>query len=209
MLDLTDYYNVSLKESLDLRNQNDTLSELPTGVQKLAGRWFDVRGVICLEGRNAESAGNGLPPEVDGIPVGRKCQSLHFLHGARGSGDLTQMMIGSYVLHYADGEKETLNVHEKRDVLPWHWGQKGPMETYPLKDIRASSPTNGMPQFDRLGWGEVAWVGSNPVAQASYDCLRLFVRSWANPRPGQEIQSIDFVAAGRPVQPFLLAITVE
>jgi hypothetical protein len=55
---------------------------------------------------------------------------------------------------------------------------------------------------------DLAWVGSNPAAQAKNALLCLFKRTWENPHPDKKITSIDLYANSNST-PFVLAITVQ
>jgi hypothetical protein len=56
---------------------------------------------------------------------------------------------------------------------------------------------------------QVAWTGSNPVADQYQASVRLFMRTYDNPRPEVEVVSVDFVSKLTPAAPFLVAMTVE
>lgn len=119
---------------------------------------------------------------VAGIPIRRKFSRLQVLHSADwGEGDGTK--IGAFILHYADGEQVELPIRFGEDVRDW-WGDS----------IDATRAT-------------VAWTGprlSDPNA-----LVRLFKRTWDNPRPEVEVQGLDFASTGTECAPFLVALTVE
>jgi hypothetical protein len=77
-IDLTDYYNAGLTTKWHGKTAENTLAELPRGVQQLAGVAFDVRGLIQL-GSDSEQS-RGFPQEVGQIKVGRPVRRFHFLH---------------------------------------------------------------------------------------------------------------------------------
>ncbi len=55
----------------------------------------------------------------------------------------------------------------------------------------------------------VAWTGSNAAVMASNGSLRLCKRTWDNPHPEVEVESIDFTSTGTKCAPFLIALTLE
>ncbi len=192
LIDLSGKYNGLLTERWHPETGNEALAEnhlgaLPRGVQALGGVEFDVRGVIQLDGLQAQFAGADFPREVKGIRVGQKCRRLHFLHGTgwRGEDGAT---IGRYVLHYAGGQTADLPILYGVDVRDWWVSSSEP------KDAKSAA---------------IVWTGSNPAADAMGTSLRLFKRTYDNPKPDLEIESLDFVSALSDSAPFLIAATVE
>lgn len=53
--------------------------------------------------------------------------------------------------------------------------------------------------------GKVVWRGSTPLAREWNMSLRLYVSSWANPRPGVDVTSIDHLSELAAPAPFLVA----
>ena len=192
LVDLTGKYNALLTEQWHpdvpgLPAGANHLGSLPRGIQKLGGIEFDVRGVIQLTGTLAESAGAAFPEAQTGIKLGRKCQRLHFLQ-ATGWQAEDGKVIGRYVLHYAGGETASLNVVYGADALDW-WNAGA--EAKPPKSAT------------------VAWTGSNPAADAVGGSLRLFKRTYDNPKPGLTVETLDFISTKAESAPFLVALTVE
>jgi hypothetical protein len=105
LIDLTSHYNAALGENwMDPRDARDHLGELPTGVQRLAGTEFDVRGLIQVEQECRKH-----PPQVKGIQVGQPCRRLHFLHAARNAALLEDgLEIGRYIVHLANGAQQEI-----------------------------------------------------------------------------------------------------
>ena len=126
----------------------------------------------------------GRPTSVAGISIHRKFARLHVLHGT-GWSEADGTKIGAYVLHYADGRQSELPILYGEDVRDW-WLADDAKET-----TRAA----------------VAWSGPKPDAPTVV--LRLYKRTWDNPRPDVEVESIDFLATETRCTPFLLAITTE
>jgi hypothetical protein len=143
--------------------------------------------VIQLTGTQADAAGASFPESQTGIKLGRKCKRLHFLQAAGWQAEEGKV-IGKYVLHYAGGETASLNIVYGTDTLDW-W--KGAAET---KSPQAAT---------------VVWTGSSPAADAVGFSLRLFKRTYDNPKPDLAIETLDFVSTKAESAPFLVALTVE
>ncbi len=103
LLDLTSYYNSSLKEA--------GLGSLPQGVQAFSRAAFDIRGLIQLAGAEPSER----PAAVTGIGVHSKAERIDFLEGASGiAADGT--VIGEYLLHYANNETRQIPLVYSRNV---------------------------------------------------------------------------------------------
>jgi WD40 repeat protein/tRNA A-37 threonylcarbamoyl transferase component Bud32 len=190
-LDLTSAYNGHLETGWVPHDFFESFEgdgvPVPQGVVELAGVTWDVRGVVSV-GRTLSTpyikwlAGR----EVKGIPVGRRCRELHFLHGCLFSPE-GEGSAGDYVLTYSDGTTE---------LLPLRFGQD-------IGDLEAGHPkatcTNG----------QVAWEGWDPQGRNGRRRLRLYRRTWENPHPDKEILSFDLRAVGGGAVPFVVAVTVE
>jgi WD40 repeat protein/serine/threonine protein kinase len=188
-IDLSRHYNLSLQDSLDQRSNRDSFSELQAGLQMLGGASFDVRGLLHLNGQGVERDGQAYPEIVTGVRVGRKCQRLHFLQATSGRASRGER-VGSYVLHYADGQRQELPVLFGRDTGEWYfWGI--PYGT--------TEP----------GAAVVAWTGRNSWAARHEASICLYKSVRENPRPAVELVSIDFVSSMSEAAPFLAALTVE
>ena len=192
LVDLTGKYNAVLAEQWHpdangLPSGGNHLVTLPHGVQNLGGTDFDVRGVIQLTGTQAEFAGGAFPESQPGIKIGQKCKQLKMLH-ATGWSTEDGTTVGRYVLHYAGGGQGTLNIVYGVDTRDWWYSSNEPKE--------AKSAT-------------IVWSGSNPATEAAGSTLRLFKRTYDNPKPDLMIESIDFVSTQSESAPFLIAVTLE
>ncbi|WP_166831119.1 leucine-rich repeat domain-containing protein [Thalassoroseus pseudoceratinae] len=145
--------------------------------------------MIQLAGKRAPE----WPDSVEGIPVGKKATHIHFLHGtgwgSPGVADGT--VLGHYKVHYEDDTSKQVPIVYGEDLRDW----------WQLGDTSKASRA------------EIAWTGVN---DASKDFrgqrveLRLFVRSWENPKHDVKIDSIDFVSLNNTVSsPFNIAMTLE
>jgi WD40 repeat protein len=189
LLDLSAHYNAALTETWlpvgEATSGND-LSSLPRGVQRFGGVEFDVRGIIQLSGGALENLGGRFPTEVDAIPVGRPCRKIHFLHGA-GWSARAGTHIGSYTVHYADGESRDIKIVFGQNVREWLASPAAPMMT----------------------GGAVAWEGSNQAGRTLGLTVRVYQMTWLNPRPAVEVRQIRFKSTMENPAPFLIAITTE
>jgi hypothetical protein len=176
------------------QDHDDDLSELATDLVTLGGVEFDIRGVIQLRraeplDKPAEMAAADDPVRVEGIHIDQEGTQLRLLLGTvQPEADGT--VIGSLVLHYADGETRSLDIAYGRDVREWWYD--------PAKGDTGAT--------DRA---RVVWTGENPVVHERGQRLRLFLDARENPRPGVAIASFDFVSALTHSAPFLIAVTVE
>jgi len=187
LLDLTDFYNASLRENWH-GGTAGSLGALSNGVQTLRGIAFDTRGVVQLAGR--ELVNRVYPHEVTGIPARQKCRAIHFLHGT-GWSEVQAKQIAYYVVHYADGQLRYVPVLYGQEVCDWV-----PRETNP----------------EQVAGSVVAWEGAACDEAAGVSMAqkrRLFLTTWRNPRQEVEVQSIDFISSLTASAPFLVAITLE
>jgi hypothetical protein len=189
LLDLSAHYNAALTDTwlpVGGSAPGHDLSALPHGVQRFGGVEFDVRGIIQLSSSELESLGGKFPRLVTGIQVGRRCRKIHFLHGA-GWSARAGTHIGSYIVHYADGESREIKILFGQNVREW---------------LAPAAP-------QLITGAAVAWEGSNEVSRALGLSVRLYQMTWHNLRPEVEVQRVDFKSAMENPAPFLIAITLE
>jgi hypothetical protein len=186
MVDLTAYYNGALDDTWQAGGlANNHLGDLPRGLQEFGSVRFDVRGVVQLSGNLAEQQlGVRFPRTVEGIRVARQGERLHFLH-ACGWPATQGAQVGTYVVHYANGQQQQVPINYGKDVLDW-WLNQG---------------TDGTSV-------NVVWRGRNNASPDGPQ-IGVFKTTWINPRPEQEIATIDYRSSMTDAAPFLIAITVE
>jgi hypothetical protein len=161
---------------------NNTLANLPKGVQEFEGIPFDVRGVVQLSGRQAGQQLNvQFPKSVEAIAVGRKAAKLAFLH-ACGWPSEPGTVVGKFLVHYANGESREIPILYGEDVLDWWTAADG----------------NSTPR--------VAWSGENK-ANPNGPPKSIYVTVWNNPLPDVEIKAVDYVSSMSESAPFLIALT--
>jgi WD40 repeat protein len=189
IISLSGFYHGTLTNELHAVSGND-LRALSPGIQTLAGVQFDLRGFVALSSSEYKKAhpANTAPLQVTNIPVNLLVSRLHFLHGT-GWKEPNGMVIGFYVLRYADGQTAYLPLVYGRDLRDW-WNETPGKNAPALRDI-------------------VAWSGENVAATKTGAVLQLYKFTCENPRPAVRIKSIDFVSAMTKCAPFLIAITVE
>lgn len=170
------------------------ISSLPQGEQRFRGvdfklndfRMADVPTVVAL-------AGSGSPvqdKELKGVPVGAKADALFFLHAYHpgrqvqrfddryesilASGRAQEQLLTlefpkvlEYVVNYADGRAETVEVRWRKSIGPW---------------ISVAEP-------DDMVGALVAWRAA--AAQDAGGFLAVYAMQWNNPRPDVEIESVD------------------
>ncbi len=192
LIDLSRFYNASFVDGKSWQNDSaDNLRTLPRGPQVFAGSQFDVRGIVQLA---RSGSGTNWPEQVAGITVGCKCRCLNFLHAADFFADSTrgQLQIGSYRVHYANGQQNEIPIIYGEDVRDWHQS---------ARDVSLEA-SHAM----------IAWTGWNPRVwedSATGTSLRLFKSTWQNPAPDVVVTNIDFISAMKSAAPFLVAITAE
>jgi hypothetical protein len=182
-VDLTEYYNAALLQTWHPGMPNNSLDMLPPGLLQLADVVFDVRGIIQLSGIDLRKAGGRYPEQINGIRVGKSCRQLHFLHAA-GWHSPEGTRLGSYIVHYADGQEFVIPIVYGEDVRDWNGSNDMSTET----------------SRSQIVWSAINNAGLH---------VRLFKTTWINPMPEKEIVSIDYTSTMVNAAPFLIAITAE
>ena len=186
LIDLSAWYNATLKDGRANQGPNGNFASLPTGVQTLAGTEFDIRGLIQLRSSTRYIA--PYPPRIEGIRVGLRCSKLHFLQNTLfGMQAPSGLKIGAYVVHYADGDTLAVPLRIGENILDWWIGAK-------------SLPG---------GTTVLAWDETNPYNPQLKGRVHLNKFTWENPRPDVEVTSLDFICDGKAPAPFVVAITAE
>jgi serine/threonine protein kinase/WD40 repeat protein/tetratricopeptide (TPR) repeat protein len=192
LIDLSSVYASSLSRVEFLQGGDDPLSELPVGVQNLAGTDFDVRGIVCrLEQTYGHRPYNRIKPIT--IPVNLHCRALHFLQSAAYASyqDQDGMSAGKYIVHYVDQQTREIPILMGKHLLDWFY--------YHSQPVAATQ-------------APIVWAGLNERAQKSQVFIRLFSMIWTNPSPDLEIKSIDAEfgnASFSMLKPFLIALTAD
>jgi hypothetical protein len=159
------------------------MREFKTGERRFGGVPFKIlpspKSVVVLK---SVHRGKGDLPEKVAIPIGRKFDTLFFLHAGAWFGGGSQF---KYVVHYADGKDVEIPVNGQ-NMKDW---TAEPVARFPLEEGTFSTvaQTVKVPQFGRGSVYRMEW--SAPLDR----------------RP-VEIKSIEFIGDGRTV-PVLLGIT--
>jgi hypothetical protein len=187
LIDLTAHYHGALTETWHKGGlANNSLANLPSGIQTFGGVQFDVRGVVQLSGRApAQLLSVRFPKAIEGIAVEQSAKTIHFLHAA-GWASPIGTVIGHYVVHYTDGQAHEIPIVYGEDVRDW-WTQ-----------------ANEAGQ----GSAEPVWSGPNTTSPDGPK-VSLYVTSWFNPLPDQTIKCIDFQSTMEHAAPFVVAITLD
>ena len=185
LVDLSAYYNAALGQDWHGGPPGNNLSSLPCGVQRFNGIDFDVRGLIQL--RSEPPARIDYPERVIGIKVDQRCTRMHFLQAAVSAASSAKgEEIGRYIVHYANGRQESILLLIGENVADW-WNLDAPAPRV----------------------AAMAWTGANDASDQVGRGIQLFKSTWDNPAPDDTVTSIDFLSAGKPAAPFLVALTLE
>lgn len=180
LIDLSDHLSSRLDEPLTLLDlTRQSLRPLPPGHATLAGTEFDVRGLVLLRSALLNA---DYPTQCVGIPIMQLCGRLHFLH-ATDVPEAEGNRVASYIVHYADGQSLEIPVLFGRDTGAFLLEEDPADSAQPL----------------------VAWRHTTPNALT----LQLYKMTWANPRRGVAVESIDVLSQMTRAAPFLVAITAE
>jgi hypothetical protein len=159
---------------------------LKTGERKFGGVPFRIlpapRSVVVLHSGNRTP---GTLPDRVTIPVGRKLDTLFFLHASAWTPD-DGREIFRYVLHYKDGQNVTLIV-DSRCLSDW---ARKPVSRFPYEEGTFSTVAETVP-VERFGQGSI------------------YRMEWSAPteRRSVEIESLEFANTRQIAVPVLLGIT--
>jgi hypothetical protein len=178
MLDLTSFYTTVLPGQT-FRLPPDWPA-LDPGTHTWEGIKFDVRGMA--------EAQNEPEGKVFGLPVGKKCSEIAFLHGGHFAFEKTDI-ISQFVVHFANGHAETIPIVCGKDV--------------PLRHRSHNAHEINLATTNSVVWAER--ILSDGTHQPE---LIFYIKKWNNPTPEETVATIDFVNTSMYVDPFVAAITV-
>jgi hypothetical protein len=196
-INLKPYVNCKLTDPLaDQPTEKDhTLEALPTGLHIYGGVPFDVEGIIQLNGPSVQLGTKLWPLEVKDIAIGHPFKKLHLLQGAfnivapGGNYKFAQL-----ILHYADGSQESLDLAGG---------------THALRCVDALVPQ----ELDMVPapQTELAWTGTNPYLKKNNPSasLHLYRTTFDNPKPDQQVTTVDYLSTMFNPGPFLAGLTIE
>ncbi|KAF0179281.1 MAG: serine/threonine protein kinase-related protein [Limisphaerales bacterium] len=187
-VDLSTWFNARSPADEETRGRlKPFLDRGTTALAEAGGLAFDVRALVHLRGP-AKNALPHQPERIAGIPVGRACAKLHFLHGHANLVS-ARTEVGSYVIRYTDGGSETIPLISGVNTGPW---------------ALPATVTNAPPRANEVWKGE-----SQRLNNRVPNRLRVLLHTWTNPHPTRPIAALDFVSAGTDAAPFLIAVTGE
>jgi WD40 repeat protein/tetratricopeptide (TPR) repeat protein len=167
-VDLSAFYNANL--SCDWQGTcfpRHNLSVLPRGVVETGGVVFDIRGAIQFAYSSLTTEVLQFPEVVPDIPVGRRCQWVHFLQACALTGEIRPNVTG-HVMHLENGDSFRLTSAYGVNIAGW--------------DCFGTSESGGVP---------AAWEGTSPAGLP----VQLYVTTWTNPVPDVVVSSIDLESA--------------
>ncbi|MEI8380450.1 MAG: hypothetical protein WCJ09_09990 [Planctomycetota bacterium] len=161
--------------------------DVPRNTQTFGNVPLEIGGMICLWGEENAKRGVKFPEEAKGIPVARKFDSLYLYHSGffcSGSGSA----VAKVVFQYADGSSATSELVDGTHLQDWFGGQEVPV----LKDPNS----------------KMVWRGVNSMSTKTPPAqIRFFITEISNPRPADEITTIDLVSAKGKAAYVILAMT--
>lgn len=183
-IDLAQAYNVSLADNesltgwLGLGPQHD-MSAVPNGPTRFRGDLFKLAADNTKPSaiKLASSLDDKAMPESVKLNVGRKAESLLFLHTCAWP-DKNNRKVGSYKINYADGSSETIDLQYGANIVSW-------------LDQRS------------VGGAEKVWGGRTKDDQR----VSLWQLQWDNPHPNKSIESIEFNSTSTEAGPVLLGLS--
>ncbi len=181
-IDLTKHYDSSASW-----NNPGAWEVVPHGSNVLGGIPFEVNGLLRLTGTASER--NNTKPyreKVEGIVVDKKFARLHLLHLAGSTGE-SGKPYARIVLHHADETTSSLLLEYGRHARYWH---RSKFE-YPS----ALSDPNS----------KVVWRGTH---ESTPKTLRLFKTTFENPKPDQEVTTIDLISEHATANAVILAMSI-
>ncbi len=183
-VDLGSFYNFSLNEEIHGKPENTI--PIPRGISDFNGLKFDTRGIIQLASKvSYEKSHIHYPKEILGIPVGRKADSLCFLHSSAWESPLGTDVV-YIVVNYSNNQKQIITIKSRMEVEDWWFHSVN--STFPPK-------------------AKLAWEGSNNRVKDLGFVLKLYRYTWVNPTPDIEIKSIDLISSMNDTGYMLYAIT--
>jgi hypothetical protein len=169
------------------------LAPLPAGLPSadltVTGVPFKPRSARALTGMQDARQGQLHATEVSGVAVGEKTSVLHILHAIDGA-EKDGVPVWSLVLHYANGEQETVR---------FAYG----LQARSLSPVRHDSGRLADPN------SSLAWQSTNRLNNRLISLLRVYRTMVANPRPEEKIVSLDLVSLFSRATPIVLAITTD
>jgi RNA polymerase sigma factor (sigma-70 family) len=160
---------------------------VPHGHQMFGGVPFEADGLLMLTGQGARYDKKGYRERVERIAVGKRFERLHLLHTAHYQAK-DETPYARLVLHFADGSDAAFQLLYGRHARDW-WRSKS--ESFST----LSDPDS-----------KVVWRGDG-LAKTAWT-RRLFKTTFENPKPNEEVTTMDLVSEGAMPNTTILAISV-
>ena len=185
LLDLTPFYNGHLEDAWQATGtRGNDLSVISPGLNRFDEKDFDLRGAIQLGSRRLkQNSRRAFPDSIIGIPVGRECQRVHFIHAVAYPSNAEEI-VGTYAFEFDNGERYERPIVYGKDVADWWYVER----------------LVGLETGTKTVWSEQT---------SNVRLVRLFLTTVELPRNGQLLTSIDLIGGQSDSAPFVLAITVE
>lgn len=158
---------------------------MPTGKQTFVNVPFDISGAIFLWGARNEAAGMVYPKSMPKIAVARKAEAIYVCHAAFFE-SVPGEAVFEIVCHYPDKEATLGPIECGGDTHDWF--------------ARGDSTTTN--DRSTLAWSGVGKAGDREQK------IRMFVTALDNPRPDDEIVTLDLVSSQKQAAGCILAVTV-
>jgi hypothetical protein len=159
-----------------------------TGVHRINGQDWDLRGAVLMTGKCLFNLYLQYPEKIESIPISSKASKVHFLHGCLWPGHEGQE-IGNYQVHYNNGTTYTIPLIYDKNIANV-WDQPG--ETT-VSEIEQATLVKLPVKEERKG----------STANYSYHF------TWNNPNPELTIEHIAVQSNRKDSAPLLLGITLE
>ena len=160
---------------------------VPRGLIEFDGVPFRMFGQIELNGLGPSQNRNFLPTRAGEISIRRRATRLHLISGA-GYKDPDGTPLAALRLYYANGETRSIFINYGDHVRNWHVESDE-------KRTDLSHPSS------RIVWDGINGATGRP--------LRLFKNTFENPKPAEEIRSIELFSLFGRAFPIFCAITLE
>ncbi len=187
LLDLSRYYSSISSGDFRLDEMFD-LHQMPSGVQRLLGVDFDIRGLVQFP--NYTMVAMDFPQRVDSISVPEEVAALDLLVGGyfpAAAGEAS----AEVTLQYRDGGTLQLPLRYRSPTIG--------------EDLPVEHPHIGEPVSERIA--ATAWLGAGVFTERwGEPPQRLYMEHLINPQPSRKLKSFS-LAANRSL--FLVAATVE
>ena len=185
-----------IAEPLDLTANYDTLASsfgkemtvVPHGFQSFAHVPLQINGTKCLWGAGYPQYGGSVgDPQLLGIPVNRKFETLYVCHTAIFS-SRNNTPVYELVFRYEDGDSVTNQIRYGADILDW----------YANAGRKVIGPTG---HNSRLTWR------GDYIVDGKTQPLRFSLTALDNPRPSVQVVSIDCYSSKNTSCGLILAMT--